>query len=151
MGTAASEKSDRPPSEVWNAYPTMAASIRIRAIELPAYQRLKSIVEDGLKSKTAQEWQDILNAAGVPAGRVLSVPEALEQPQIADRELIASFDEVPHAQGTVRVVRTGIKIDGQSPRVPSSPPELGQHTREILSEAGFSHSEMDDMARNGVI
>jgi crotonobetainyl-CoA:carnitine CoA-transferase CaiB-like acyl-CoA transferase len=114
-------------------------------------ERLKSIVEEALKTKTAQEWQDLLNAAGVPAGRVLTVPEALEQPQIADRELIASFQKVPRAKDPVRVVRTGIKIDGQSPAVQSPPPELGQHTREILSEVGFSHSEMDEMARNGVI
>ncbi len=74
---------------------------------------LKGILEDAMQSKSASEWQRLLNDAGVPAGQVLTVRQALEHPQIAKRGLLGTFDSVPGAEDGIQLLRTGIKMDGE--------------------------------------
>lgn len=93
---------------------------------------------------------EAFNAAGVPAGPVLSVPEALESDQIAARELVARFEEVPGVARPVEVVRTGARIDGAPTRVAAGPPALGAHTREVLGALGLPEDELDRLAAEGV-
>ena len=52
-------------------------------------------VEEALRSMTAAEWETILIGVGIPAGRVVTVPEALETPQVKHRHLLQRFDSVP--------------------------------------------------------
>ena len=52
-------------------------------------------VEAALRSKPAAEWETILIGVGIPAGRVVTVPEALENPQVKHRDLLQDFDDVP--------------------------------------------------------
>lgn len=108
-------------------------------------------IEQALAAKTAQEWEDILSGIGVPAGRVLTVPEALALPQIQQRELLTRFDEVPGLQRPIEVVRGGFKMAGGNPGVETPPPALGEHTDEILTDLGYSPDEIEAMRANEVI
>lgn len=103
---------------------------------------LNALLERALSCDNAKHWQQKLNEAGVPAGRVLSLPEVLDEPQIADRGLIGSFDHVPGLDGKMRFIRTGIKLDGQAPITDRPPPTLGQHSQELLAELGYSNGDI---------
>ena len=114
-----------------------------RQARLDNRQELTALLEDAMATNTANHWRAALNAAGVPAGEVLTVPQILAHPQIADRGLIATFENVPGVGRDVQVARAGIKIDRASVATNTPPPLLGQDTDTLLGELGFS---ADDIA-----
>lgn len=123
---------------------------RDRQARLDHRQTLKDILEQALAVKSAAEWERELSAAGVPAGCVLSVPEALDHPHLRSRGMIGSFDEVPDV-GRVEIFRPGFKINGFSPQVNEPPPALGQHSDEVLRELGLSEEEITELREEGAI
>ncbi len=112
---------------------------------------LKAELESALAARPAQDWERALNAAGVPAGRVLTVPEALATPQVSDRGMIGEFKNVPGVDRDVRLLRTGIKVDGAAPKVDRPPPRLGEHSSALLAELGYSAAEIDRLAEEKAI
>jgi CoA:oxalate CoA-transferase len=99
-------------------------------------------LEAALRSKSAAEWEAILVRVGIPAGRVVTVPEALENPQVKHRDLLQNFDNVPGVDRRIRVTRAGFKLSGASPTAKSPPPRLGEHTDEVLLGLGYSSAEI---------
>ncbi len=114
-------------------------------------EELTAILEEAMSSRSATEWIEDLNTAGVPAGAILSVPEALAQPQIANREMIGTFEDVPGVGRQVRIARTGIKLDGRAIKTDIPPPALGEHCDELLVELGFSDDEIYELKEGKAI
>ena len=108
-------------------------------------------LEDGLRKKTAEQWETILNGLGIPAGRVLTVPDALDTPQVRHRELLQKFDDVPGLGRAVTLTRAGFKMSKGDPQVTSPPPQLGQHTTEVLRELGFDDTEIERLKSVGAV
>ncbi|MFE9813000.1 CaiB/BaiF CoA transferase family protein [Streptomyces sp. NPDC005227] len=91
---------------------------------------LNAALNTALSRRPAAEWEQLLTAAGVPAARVLTVPQALTQPQLRHRGFIAELSR-PDGSGTVLpVLGSGVLFDGEAflPRTP--PPLLGEHNHE---------------------
>lgn len=112
---------------------------------------LKAELEETLRCRPAGEWAAELNRLGVPAGAVVAVPDILEHPQIAGRGMIAEFKDVPQAERDIRVVRTGMKIDGRPPSVDQPPPVLGAHNDEIYGEFGVTAEEIEALRKERVL
>jgi CoA:oxalate CoA-transferase len=104
---------------------------------------LKAILEEAMASRSTDEWWKLFNQAGVPAGPVYSVPQALEHPQVAERGMVGTFPDAPGVGRDIRLLRTGFKVNGKTPQVDSPPPTLGQHSEEILASLGYSASEIE--------
>mgnify|MGYP002624327824 FL=1 len=110
---------------------------------------LNAAIEKVLQTRSAAEWEAELNALGVPAGRVLSVREALDQPQYRQRDQISEY--VLDSGRRVEVLRTGVKFDGAPLTVADGPPELGADTEAVLGELGFDRDEIAELRRKGVV
>lgn len=114
-------------------------------------RELKLLMEQAMASASADEWWGRLNGAGVPAGPVYSVAQALSHPQVAQRGMVAQFDAAPGVGRDIRVVRTGFKLDGEAPAVDTPPPQLGEHTQALLQELGYSASDIEALAQEKAI
>jgi crotonobetainyl-CoA:carnitine CoA-transferase CaiB-like acyl-CoA transferase len=94
---------------------------------------LTPLIEAALESASAAEWEQKFNRAGVPAGRVLTIPQVLAEPQVLGRGMTARFDRVPGMERPLTVVRGGFLVDGKAPLPQAPPPSLGQHMAEIIT------------------
>ena len=106
----------------------------VRFAEREARKRHREALNDelnkALRTRTAAEWEQLLPAVGVPAARILSVPQAVESEQLAHRGF---FTELPFPGDPARVVRAsgnGLLINGEPLRPAGPPPLLGEHNAE---------------------
>lgn len=112
---------------------------------------LKAELETVLKTRPARDWAKELNRIGVPSGAVLTVPEVLEMPQVADRGFLGRYENVPGVGRDITVTRTGIKLDGTAPEVDAPPPLLGEHNGEIWRDLGVSEEELIELQKDGAV
>jgi crotonobetainyl-CoA:carnitine CoA-transferase CaiB-like acyl-CoA transferase len=123
-------------------YATNPARVSHRDTLVPA-------ITKALAARGCVEWSDLLNAAGVPAGPVNTVPAALEQPQVAAREMVV---EVEHpVAGTLKMLGSPLKLSGQHVSFRHPPPTLGQHTDQVLAEAGYTAAEIAGLRDAGIV
>jgi CoA:oxalate CoA-transferase len=112
---------------------------------------LKTELEEALAARSAAEWAPELNASGVPAGEVLSVPKVLEHPQVVARGLVRRFPSAPGVDREVAVVRAGFRLAGGDPEPDRPPPALGADTDRILGELGYAADDIKALRREGAI
>ena len=93
---------------------------------------LTEAIEAELAAAPAASWEERMNRAGIPAGRVLTIPEVLDEPQVRDRAMTAAFPGVAGRDRPLTVVRGGFLVDGCPPLPKRPPPRLGEHQDEVL-------------------
>ncbi len=108
----------------------------------------EAVLRKIIPSRTAQEWEDILNEAGVPAARVRALDETLETDQVASRMVLGGFEAESAA---FRPAVAAFMCSEDGPGVSAPPPTLGQHTDEVLGELGFGAEEVADLRARGVV
>lgn len=112
---------------------------------------LKAELEAVLMTRPARDWAKEFNRIGVPAGAVLSVPEILGMPQIAERGFLSHFENVPGVGRDIALATTGVKLDRKAPSVATPPPELGEHNHEVWSALGLSADDIETLKEEGVL
>ena len=112
---------------------------------------LTRLVETALAEYDAEHWEGILNARGVPAGRVLSVPDAVALPQLAQRRLFRTFDDAPGVGRPLTVTDTGFVFEEVGRVSIGPPPRLGEHTGQILEQIGVGPDELEALRVEGIV
>ncbi len=88
---------------------------------------LNTELNAALRSRTALEWERVLNADGVPAARIFTVPQAVDSEQLKHRQFISELP-FPDASGrALRVFGSGVLYNGEPLHPTSPPPLLGEH------------------------
>ena len=120
---------------------------RTRADRKENREKLNAAIEGVLSARPAAIWEKELNDRGIPAGRILTLPEALEQARSAGQIAQYTLSGGREAE----IFRTGIKIDGTPLHVDAPPPELGADTDELLAELGVSKDTIAQLREEGAI
>ena len=112
---------------------------------------LTAEVEAGLATGSASQWEAKLNEVGVPAGRVLSVPEALSLEQVKGRELVETLEDFDVLGKPLSLSTAGYRLSAGKRRLHSPPPRLGEHTDEILHDVGYSPNQIAELREAAAI
>ncbi len=110
-------------------------------------ETLRAIIDDVFPSRTTEEWEQRLRSAGQRYGRVKTYEEVVsDDTNLANGYIV----QVEHpTYGSISVVGNPIGMSETPTRVGVVAPELGEHTEEVLLEAGFSWEEIDQMRTDG--
>ena len=106
---------------------------------------LTKYLEDKLSNVDGNEFSEKLLSAGIPAGPVRNIEEALNHPQTAQREMTISKDDYKGVSSPIKFSRS------KSVGVKHKPPFIGQHTKEILKDAGYKDEAIEEMLSNQII
>jgi crotonobetainyl-CoA:carnitine CoA-transferase CaiB-like acyl-CoA transferase len=112
-------------------------------------EELVRLMNTVLFTRTRAEWIELFDAAGVPCGPVHSVGEALSHPQTVARGMVV---ETQHpAAGPTKAIGCPVHFSETPTAVKRPAPLLGEHTREVLRDYGYSDSEIDGFVAEGVV
>ena len=95
------------------------------------------VLEEIMLTRTADEWEEFLQARHVPACRVRQMGEAVADPQIATRGILHRHEGATGVAGAFGVPVAAFKFAHGGPRIDTPPPALGEHNEEIFAELGI--------------
>jgi crotonobetainyl-CoA:carnitine CoA-transferase CaiB-like acyl-CoA transferase len=115
------------------------------------YEEKQSMIARKMKEKTAQQWEDYLQSKHVPATRVRELKETLQDPQLKHRGVLHRHENVPGVGKPVTVPLCGFKFAHDGASIERPPPQLGQHTDEVLESVGYGTAEIAAMRKGGAV
>jgi crotonobetainyl-CoA:carnitine CoA-transferase CaiB-like acyl-CoA transferase len=110
---------------------------------------LLPIMEQRFAEKTRAEWLEILASHDIPAGPVKTVQEFMDDPAVRHHDLVHEYDH-PEV-GRLRVMGQPLVFADTPTRDPGPPPTLGQHTDEVLREAGYDAAAIAELRARKVV
>jgi crotonobetainyl-CoA:carnitine CoA-transferase CaiB-like acyl-CoA transferase len=106
---------------------------------------LTKYLEDALSNVDGVEFSEKLLAAGIPAGPVRNIEEAINHPQTKERQMTISKDEYKGVSSPIKFSRS------RSVGVKHKPPIIGQHTKDILKEAGYNEDAINKLLSEEIV
>jgi crotonobetainyl-CoA:carnitine CoA-transferase CaiB-like acyl-CoA transferase len=112
--------------------------------------KLVCILAEAFLAKTAEEWESLLVDAGIPAGRINTVEQALSSENSASRELVQTVRL--DSGDLLKLVASPMKLSATPPQIHTAPPRLGVDTANVLAELlGYDKERILDLREKGVI
>lgn len=123
-------------------FATNAGRVRHRDMLVPALQA-------AFMSRDRDTWRALLETAGIPCGPVNDIAGVFADPHVRARGMV---EHVTHpAAGAVSLVRSPMRLSATPVEPPRAPPLLGEHTSDVLREAGFSQDEIATLRARGAV
>ena len=131
--------------------PEMAQDPRFATAALRSANRaaLNAEIAAALKGRGAEEWVAALTAAGVPAGPINDIAQVFADPQVQHLGLAEEVDSP--VRGRIRLLAQPIRLSASRSRIAAPPPEAGEHSEEVLAEAGYTPQEIAALRAKGVV
>ncbi|WP_324760687.1 CaiB/BaiF CoA transferase family protein [Haloarcula sp. GH36] len=108
---------------------------------------LEAEIAETLTARTTDEWMEILVEAGIPAGPVQTVDEALSSEQVEAREMVSHIDD---GDREIPVIEHPLNFGSAVSGFDAAPPELGEHTDEVFRELGYDKEQLERLRDDGV-
>jgi len=109
---------------------------------------LADLVKPLFASGTTDAWIERLHELGLPAGRLMTMKEVFDDPQVQHNQMRV---ELPTENGPVPVTGSPLQFDGEPAISLVSPPKLGAHTSEVLRSLGATDAEMAELEASGSV
>ncbi|MBS4189538.1 CoA transferase [Bacillus sp. FJAT-49705] len=110
---------------------------------------LTRIIENQLQLKPADHWITLFTQNQIPCGPIQTMDQVFTHPQIIAREMVVNFIH-PEA-GKVKLVGSPIKLSRTKVKMERHPPLAGEHTIEVLQQAGFSKDEIVKLIEEKIV
>jgi crotonobetainyl-CoA:carnitine CoA-transferase CaiB-like acyl-CoA transferase len=107
------------------------------------------LVSEVIAGKTREEWVESFEEAGIPAGSINRVSEALSSPQTVAREMVLELEH--SAAGTLRTLGLPIEMSATPSSVRHEPPLLGADTDVVLEELGYTAGDIAELRASGFV
>ncbi len=110
---------------------------------------LNAEINKALAARTTAEWIEILAAAEVPCGPIYTIDQVFADPQVQHIE--AAVKVKSRKLGEFRIVNQAVKLSRTPARIAAAPPEIGEHTAEVLEELGYSETQVETLRKKKVV
>ena len=132
-------------------HPELADDPRFRDREdrLVNYDELKALLQDIVKTQPRQHWLEALSRHDVANAPINRLDEVFADPQVQHLDRIMELEHPKH--GPIHTVKSGVNLSDTPFQVSALPPELGEHTAEILRELGLSAERIGELAEAGTV
>ncbi|MFX4220502.1 MAG: CoA transferase [Thalassobaculum sp.] len=111
---------------------------------------LNAIIDEITRTKASEEWVDLFNEAGVPAGPINTIDKVFQDPQIRHLGMQRGIDS-PNVGRKIDLVGQPVMLSRTPSEIVVYPPDPGEQTDEILAETGYSEAEIADLRSRNVI
>lgn len=124
--------------------------LRKQPVRFAAKARIDALIAAKMKTRPTAEWLALLHAARIPCGPVNNFQQALADPQVRARDMV--LDVELHNGNTVQMPGNPIKLSAAQTRPVLRPPQLGEHTQEVLGGlVGYSAEQLAALRTSGAI
>jgi crotonobetainyl-CoA:carnitine CoA-transferase CaiB-like acyl-CoA transferase len=111
-------------------------------------EAINRIVAERIATRSRDEWIELLNRQGVPCGPINNLREVFSDPQVLHQQMLM---ESPQPSGRVKMPGFAVKVVETPARLRRPSPQIGEHTDEVLAEAGFDRGEIEKLRSKRVI
>lgn len=112
---------------------------------------ISPLIEAEMKKRTTAEWLQVLEQAAVPCAPIQTYEQMLEMEQLKHRSVVREINLPGPLSGRHKTLTSGFVADEDGPEVTRISPMLGEHSEEVLREAGFSDQEIQSLQADGVV
>ena len=110
---------------------------------------LMPLLEEAFGSRPAAEWVEILTASDIPAALTQTLQQFMRDPAVQHHRMTVTYD---HPElGSLTLMGQPLRFSETQAPDAGPPPTLGQHTDEVLRQAGYADHEIADLRRRGVV